>query len=74
MATREEHLAWCKAQPKLGYARGDSLQEIWAAFVANMKRHAHTQDHASLLSLGRMVSKELVLYSDKLIEEIDLLH
>lgn len=69
--TRKEHLTWCKDQAKVSLNQNISVQTVWADFVANMRKHAETQNHPNLLGTGRMVTKGLVLYKETLIEHLD---
>jgi len=53
MATRKEHLEWCK-QRALEYVDAGNTSEAFASFLSDMNKHPETQGH-SALQLGAIL-------------------
>ena len=53
MATREEHLAWCK-QRALKYVEIGELDNAFASMASDLNKHKETRDH-SAIQLGMML-------------------
>lgn len=46
-ATREEHLAWCKARA-LEYVDAGDVEQAFTSMVSDMRKHPQTAEHAAL--------------------------
>jgi hypothetical protein len=45
---RNEHLAWCKERA-LGYCDAGDVNQAWASFVSDMRKHEETANHDGLM-------------------------
>ena len=50
VTTPREHLSWCKGRA-MDYVDRGQLDQAWASFVSDMRKHEGTRDHAAI-SLG----------------------
>ena len=55
MMERARHLAWCKKRA-LEYVDAGKLDEAYASFVSDMRKHSGTADHIALALGWKLVS------------------
>ena len=56
---RQEHLQWCKDRA-LEYVNEDDLQNAFASFQSDMRKHDETQNHLALeLGMTLLLSNNL---------------
>ncbi len=53
MATRQEHLEWCKRRA-LKYVEIDDLKNAFASMTSDLRKHAETKNHPAI-ELGLML-------------------
>jgi len=53
MATRQEHLEWCKRRA-LAYIEASDLTQAYASMVSDLGKHPETKNHAGI-QLGMMM-------------------
>lgn len=51
--TRKEHLQWCKDRA-LEFVDAGDLQQAFASFLSDMKKHSETADHIGLEMMFRL--------------------